>query len=158
MLRAALAFLLLTASAQAATGISEAEVRALVERQRQAWSRGDLDAYFATFAANARFTDEARGSDNAIVPYGSSTVAEARRNARRSLATTKIAEEVAIKAVAISADGRGAAIVADVRTRLETADGVRWSCAERVESFARLPQGLRAIGQTDTLVRCRRRP
>jgi hypothetical protein len=157
MLRLALGLALLATAAQAAP-VAEAEVRALVERQRQAWSRGDLDAYFATFAPGARFTDQARGSDNGIVPYGSSTVAEARRNARKALAKAKISEEVTIKAFAVSADGIGAAVVADVRTRLEGADGVRWSCAERLEAFAKLRHGLRAVSQTDTLVRCRRRP
>lgn len=157
MLRLALASAFIATAVQAAP-IAEADVRALVERQRQAWNGGDLDAYFGTFAPSARFTDQARGSDNAIVPYGSSSVAEARRNARRALTRTKVTEEIAIRAFARSADGSGAAIVADVRTRLEGPEGVRWSCAERVEAFARLRQGLRAVSQTDTLVRCRRRP
>jgi hypothetical protein len=157
LFRGVLAFALVAGAAQAAP-IAERDVRALVERQRQAWSQGNLDAYFATFASDARFTDQARGSDNAIVPYGSSSLAEARGNARRALAKGRIAEEIAIKAIAISKDGRGAAVVADVRTRIETPKGVRWSCAERIEAFAQLKGGLRAISQTDTLVRCRRAP
>jgi hypothetical protein len=153
----ALAFTLTAAAAQAAP-IAEKDVRALVECQRQAWSRGDLDAYFATFAASARFTDQARGSDNAIVPYGSSSVTEAHRNARRALLKGRIVETIAIKAVAISKDGRGAAVVADVHTRLEGPQGVRLSCAERLEAFVQTSRGLRAVSQTDTLVRCRRAP
>jgi hypothetical protein len=155
--QAALSLGVIATAAQAAP-ITQAEVRALVERQRQTWSRGDTAAYFATFAAGAVFTDQARGSDNAIVPYGSSNMPEARRNARRAFLKGRIVETIEIKAVAISADGRGAAIVGDVRTRLEGPQGVRWSCAERLEAFARLPEGLRAVRQTDTLVRCRRAP
>lgn len=157
LLQAALAISLIATGVQAAP-IAEKDVRALVERQREAWSRGDLDTYFATFAANARFTDQARGSDNAIVPYGSSSLAEARRNARRAFLKGRIVETVAIKAVAISKDGRGAAVVADVHTRLEGPQGVRQSCAERLEAFAQTSRGLRAVSQTDTLVRCKRAP
>lgn len=157
MLRLALPFMLLATAAQAAP-IVDRDVRALVERQREAWSRGDLDAYFATFSGKAVFTDQARGSDNAIVPYGSSSMAEARRNARRAFLKGRIVERIVIKAVAISKDGSGAAVVADVHTRLEGPQGVRLSCAERLEAFVDTARGLKAVSQTDTLVRCRRAP
>ena len=42
----------------------------------------------ATFTPDARFTDQALGNDNKIVPYGVSTVAQARTQARNTSRST----------------------------------------------------------------------
>lgn len=150
-----------TAAAQARmteARLSEPQVRDLVARQERAWNAGDLAAWAATYAPGAVFTDQALGSDNRIVPYGQSRLPEALAQARRTLRRSKVEESVRIRRVSISADGRGAAALADVRTRIETRGAVRWSCAERLESMALVRGRLKTVRQTDTLVRCRRAP
>lgn len=150
-----------TAAAQARmteARLSEPQVRDLVARQERAWNAGDLAAWAATYAPGAVFTDQALGSNNRIVPYGQSRLPEALAQARRTLRRSKVEESVRIRRVSISADGRGAAALADVRTRIETRGAVRWSCAERLESMALVRGRLKAVRQTDTLVRCRRAP
>src|SRR3569623_1405964 len=83
----ALGLLVLAGPAFAApAAISEAQGRALVARQSRAWNAGDLAAYFATFSPSARFTDQALGNDNKIVPYGVSTRNEAPAQSRRTQA------------------------------------------------------------------------
>lgn len=138
--------------------LTDAQVRDLLSRQEGAWNAGDLDAWAATYAADAVFTDQALGSNNRIVPYGQSRLPEALAQARRTLRRSKVEESVQVRRVSISADGRGAAALADVRTRIETKGAVHWSCAERLESMALVRGRLRGLRQTDTLVRCRRAP
>jgi hypothetical protein len=138
--------------------LTEAEVRAFAARQAQALNAGDLSAYFATFAPQARFTQQALGSDNQIVPYGTSTLPEARRQLSRAAATSRITETVTVRRVAIGGRGRGAALSAQVRTRIEGGGKVRQSCAERIATVARVGGALKTFGQTDTLVRCRTAP
>lgn len=146
------------APAAAQAPITEAEVRTLAVRQVQALNAGELAAYFATFAPQARFAQQALGSDNRIVPYGASTREEARAQLAKALAGTAIRETLDVRKVVISADGRGAALSAAVRTELTSGGRTRRSCAERLATFARVGGRLRALGQTDTLVRCRTAP
>jgi len=157
-LAAALLLLACVGTAVAQGRLTEAGVRDLVARQERAWNAGDLDAWAATYAPGAVFTDQALGSNNRIVPYGASPLPDALAQARRTLKRSKVEESVRIRRVSISADGRGAAAMADVRTRIETKGAVRWSCAERLESMALVRGRLKAVRQTDTLVRCRRAP
>jgi len=143
------------APALAEPRLTEPQVRSLAERQSRAWNAGDLAAYFATFAATARFTDQALGNDNRIVPYGVSTLAQARAQSRKTLARGKVREALSIGAVTLAADGRGAELTAEVVIDIIGAGPARRICAKRSETFALTPAGLRATGQTDTIVRCR---
>jgi hypothetical protein len=135
--------------------LSEGDVRGLVERQSRAWNAGDLAAYFATFSPAARFIDQALGNDNRIVPYGVSTLAQARAQSRRTLASAKVHETLAIEAVSIAADGRSARLSARAVSDITRASVPRRVCARRIETFEFTPAGPRATGQTDTIARCR---
>lgn len=139
----------------APAGLSEAQVRSLVERQSRAWNAGDLAGYFATFSPTARFTDQALGNDNSIVPYGASTLAQARAQSGRALAGGRMREAVTLDAVTLAPDRRSARVSAGVVSEIAGSAGPRRVCARRIETFALTPAGLRATGQTDTVVRCR---
>ncbi|HEY8004974.1 MAG TPA: nuclear transport factor 2 family protein [Phenylobacterium sp.] len=153
---AALGLLLLAGPAFAApAAITAAQVRALAERQSRAWNSGDLAAYFATFAPSARFTDQALGNDNRIVPYGVSTREQALAQSRRTLAKGAASEAATIDAVTVAPDGRSARLSARVVSKISSGGTARQVCAQRVETFELTPAGLRATGQTDTVVRCR---
>src|SRR6058998_2269301 len=84
--------LLALACIAAAPVLTEAAVRAFVARQEHAWNAGDLTGYFAGFAPGAVFVDQARANDNTIVPYGQSTVAQARRQTARAVAKGQVSE------------------------------------------------------------------
>jgi hypothetical protein len=135
--------------------LTEPQIRGLAERQSRAWNAGDLAAYFATFTPAARFTDQALGNDNRIVPYGASTLAEARAQSRKTLARGKVRETLTPGAVTVAPGGRAAQLAAEVVTDISGAAGPRRVCAKRIETFALTPAGPRATGQTDTIVRCR---
>lgn len=156
--RLALCLVLWAAPAAAQAPLTETTVRAYAASQTQAFNAGDLAAYFATFAPGAVFTVQALGSDNRITPYGASTRAEARAQLSKALARSSVVETVEVRRVAIAGAGTGAALSARVRTRIETAGRVRLSCAERLATFARVRGELKALSQTDTLVRCRTAP
>jgi hypothetical protein len=55
----------------------------------------------------------------------------------------------------VSPDGASAQAAADVVTEIAGPGPPRRVCARRAETFALTPAGLRATGQTDTIVRCR---
>jgi hypothetical protein len=151
--RAAFLILLLLATAAQASPrrLSEGEVRAFVARQSKAWNAGELSAYFALFTPDARFKDQALGSDNKVYPYGSSTLSEARTRSRRAFEGRRIQETTMIRSIALAADGRSAHVTADVVTAI----GARRSCARREQVVVATPAGLRSTGETDTVVRCR---
>jgi hypothetical protein len=158
-MRAALALvLLLAAPAAAQDRLQETGVRAFVQRQERAWNAGDLEAYFAAFDRRAVFVDQALSNENTIVPYGRSTLAEAMTQARRALGRSKVTEAGQVRAVAISLNGKGAAVAADLTTRIEHEGRVRTTCAKRLLTLARIGGRLRALSQTDTVVRCRAAP
>jgi hypothetical protein len=154
--RLAVMFLALATAASAATPtLTEPQVRAFVERQSHLWNTGDLAAYFATFTPAATFTDQALANNNKIVPYGVSTVAQARAQATRALAKSKATEQTTITAAVIAPDGASARITAHELTTITGAGSVRRVCAQRVVQVAQTPKGPRATAQTDTIVRCR---
>lgn len=144
-----------SAASAAPAPLTEPEVRAFAAGQVRALNAGDLDGYFAGFAPRAVFTSQALGSDNAIVPYGTSTVPQARAQLARTLARSKVAETVQVRKVFLGPRRTGGALSAHVRTRIETGGRTRLSCAERLMTFARAGGRLRTLSQTDTLVRCR---
>lgn len=146
---------LLAAAPAAAETITDAEIRTLAARQAERLGAGDVDGYAATFAPGAVFTQQALGSNNAVVPYGQASLAEARVQLARTLARSQVRETVDVRAVVLSASGRGAALRAFVRTRVTTEGRVRESCAWRIAGVARIGGRLRTVSQTDTLVRCR---
>jgi hypothetical protein len=151
-----LAFAAASPATAAPARLAQPQVRAFVERQSQAWNAGDLAAYFATFTPDARFTDQALGNDNKVVPYGVSSVAQARTQARKTLAKSKVRETTAVTAVSLAPDGRSARVTANTRSEITAAGAApRQVCAMRVATVAQTPQGLRTTAQTDTIVRCR---
>ncbi|HEX3699952.1 MAG TPA: hypothetical protein VHV27_04690 [Phenylobacterium sp.] len=148
--------LLAAAAAQAAPArLTAAEARSFVDRQSKAWNAGELAAYFALFTPDARFRDQALGSDNKVYPYGTSSLAEARARSRRAFAGHRIAETSTIRGVALAPDGRSARITADVVSQIGGGGGVRRSCARREQVVVATPAGPRSTGETDTVVRCR---
>jgi len=150
-----IALLIATTAEAAPARLTEAEVRAFVARQSKAWNAGDLAAYFALFTRDARFTDQARSKDGRLVPYGTSTVAEARAQAKRSLSTTRVSETTMLRQVQIAPDGKSARVVAAEDTTLTTGARTRRLCAERVMTLIATPAGPRSKGQTDTITPCR---
>ena len=146
---APLALVLLAAAAPAR--LTEPQVRAFVARQSAAWNARDLSGWAATFAADARFTDQALANSNTLVPYGSSSLPEARAQVRKTFAKGPAGEALVIDSVTLAPDGRGARVSAHA---VSTAAGRR-ICAQRVETVALTAAGLKATGQTDTIVRCR---
>lgn len=151
----ALALLLAGPALAEPARLTEPQVRSFVEHQSKAWNSGDLAAYFATFSPSARFTDQALGNDNKIVPYGVSTLDQARAQSRRTLAGGQVRETVTIDSVAIAPDGRSARVSARAVSDITKAGEARRVCARRTATFDLTPAGLRATGQTDTIVRCR---
>jgi hypothetical protein len=150
-----LALLVTTQAMAAAPRLSEPQVRAFVERQSRAWNAGDLAAYFATFTPQARFADQALSNENKVVPYGVSTLAQARAQTRKTMAKSKVRETSTVSAVTIAPDGQTARVAARTVSDIATAGAARRICAVRVETVALTPAGVRSTGQTDTIVRCR---
>jgi hypothetical protein len=134
--------------------IAEPEVRAFVARQEQAWNAGELDRYFAGFTPDARFTDQAYVGDKPPVPYGTSTAAQARAQARRTRGKSR--ERGEIRRIEIAADGRSATVTSRVGSSVETAGKARRLCASRVQTLVMSGARLRATSQTDTFVKCSR--
>lgn len=142
-------------AAAAPARLGEAEVRAFVARQSKAWNDGDLAVYFRLFTPDATFTDQGRAKDGRVVPYGVSTVAKARAQAKRSLAKSKVSETTAIRAIALAADGRGARVTSAEQTIITKDGRARRLCAERLQTLVLTSAGLRSKGQVDTYVSCR---
>jgi hypothetical protein len=151
---ALLLFTLAAGSAQAqAARVTEADIHAFAARQEQAWNAGDLDRYFAGFTADARFTDQAYVGDKPPVPYGTSTLAEAKAQARR--AAGKSRERGEIRRIEIAPDGRSARVTSRVGSTVEASGKPpRRLCASRLQTLVMSGGGLRASGQTDTFVKC----
>jgi len=147
--------LTLPLAAHAAPRLTEPEVRAFVDRQSKAWNAGDLAGYFALYARGSTFTDQGRAKDGRTALYGTSTMAEARAQARRTFAGAKVRETSAIRAVRIAPDGTSAVVDLTVDTAITKGARTRRSCAERTQTLVATPAGLRSKGQTDTVVFCR---
>ena len=154
-----LALLIAASPALAApAALTEPQVRAFVEHQSRAWNAGDLPGYFATFTPDAKFADQALGNDNKIVPYGVSTLAEARAQTRKVMAKSRLSETTTVTAITLAPGARSARVTARTVSEIATAGAVRRVCALRVETVIATPAGPRAAGQTDTVVRCGARP
>lgn len=137
--------------------ITEADARAFFARQELAWNAGQLGRYFAAFTPDARFTDQAYvGKDDPPVPYGTSTLAQARAQAAKALKAGKVREIGRIQRVEIAADGRSARIVSGETSSVESGGRTRYFCATRTQVLVLDKSGLRSRGQTDTFIRCPR--
>jgi hypothetical protein len=151
-----LAAALLAAAPAWAAGLSEGQVRAFVAQQQRAWNAGDLAAYFAAFQPDAVFTDQYRTPAGQVVPYGASTLAQARVHTRKFRSAAKVSEAGEIVRIALGADGRTAQVDSHVTSRTEGAKGLRVTCAERRQQLVFAAGQLRSKGQTDTFTRCPR--
>jgi hypothetical protein len=146
---------LLATSAHAEARLTDTQARAFVARQQRAWNAGDLERYFTGFTSEARFTDQAYVGDKPPVPYGTSTLAEARTQARRGGARSREAAEV--RRVEIAPDGRSARVTSRVGSTVTRDGRVRRLCASRVQTLVLARGAVRSRGQTDTYIRCRAR-
>ncbi|MFZ5720500.1 MAG: hypothetical protein ACOY5Y_13675 [Pseudomonadota bacterium] len=146
---------LLAGPAAAQTLITEAEARAFVARQERLWNAGDLDAYFAGFAPEATFTDQAYVGDKPPVPYGTSTRAEAERLARRAQSRGRPTQTGRVLRVEIAPGGASAKVVLAVGSTAPDKAGPRRLCAARTVTLVRDGAALRAREQVDTYVKCR---
>ena len=151
-----LATAVLSAAPAWGAGLSEAQVGAFVARQERAWNAGALDLYFSTFRPDAVFTDQYRTPAGQLVPYGSSTVAEARAQSRKFLAASDVSERGEIVRIALGSDGHTAQVVSRVVSRIQGPKGLRITCAERRQEVVLASGELRSKGQTDTFSRCPR--
>lgn len=145
---------LIATPALAQPAITEAQVRAFLARQEAAWNAGELDRYFAGFTPQARFTDQAYVGDKPPVPYGTSTLTEARTQARKALARSRTRQANRITRVRIAADGRSAQVVSHVASTVDTGGKVRHLCAYRGQAILLSGGRLLSNGQTDTYFKC----
>jgi len=150
-----LALALAPGAALAQPALTEAAVRDFVARQEQAWNAGALDRFFAGFAPDAQFTDQAFvGADKPPVPYGTSTLAQAHAQSRRALAKSRSREAGRIISLRLAPDGRSAQVVSRITTTLETGGKVRRLCASRGQAVILRDGRLVSRGQTDTFLKC----
>lgn len=158
--RLALLAALAATAAQAAstTRLTERAVRAFVARQEAAWNARDTKAWAALFLPDARFVDQARGSDNSVVPYGTSTLAQATDQAQRFFAKATFRETAQVTRVQIAPDGASARVFGresiDVR---EPDRPPRTLCSETEQTLVLQAGRILSRGQTDTSVRCNAR-
>lgn len=149
-----IAFSLLAMPAVAQPALTDAQVRAFVASQEQAWNAGALDRFFAAFTADARFTDQAYAGDKPPVPYGTSPLAEARVQAAKARTRIKTREAGQVTKVQIEVGGRSARVVTRVATTVETGGAVRRLCAYRGQALVLQGGRLLSNGQTDTFFKC----
>lgn len=140
--------------ALAQSALTEATVRAFLARQEQAWNAGALGAYFAGFTPDARFTDQAYVGDKPPVPYGTSTLVEAKAQSHRARVRGRSREDGRIVSLRISSDGRAAQVVSRVTTTVESAGKTRRLCASRGQAVVLRGGRLFSTGQTDTFFKC----
>lgn len=150
-----LLLVLLAGPALAAAGITDDAVRAFVARQERAWNGGEVDAYFAAFTPQARFTDQAYVGDKPPVPYGTSTRAEAKAQAKKALAEGKSREAAKVTRIEIAPDGQSAKVTLSVGSIVESGGRSRRLCASRTLRLVLQAGALKGGDQTDTYVRCR---
>lgn len=148
--------LLISSPAIAQVAITDAAARAFVTRQERAWNSGDAAAYFASYAPGATFTDQAYVGDKAPVPYGTSTLPQARAQVRKALARAKASETVQVQRITPTADGRAVIVLARVASTLQTAGKTRRLCAVRRQTLILLRGDLISNGKTDTYYPCPR--
>jgi hypothetical protein len=146
---------LIAAPALAASRITDPAVPAVGAPQEQAWNAGDLEAYFAGFTAQARFTDQAYVGDKPPVLYGVSTRAEAKAQAKKARARGGSREAARIVRIAIAADGQSATVQMVVGSRVVQDGRSRRMCASRTLDLTLDAGVLKGGDQTDTYVKCR---
>src|SRR4051812_44215187 len=151
MRRLVLLLALIAPPALAQARLTDASVGAFVAHQERAWNAGDLAGYFAGFTPDARFTDQAYVGEKPPVPYGTSTLDQARTQARKALKGDKPHETGRILRIVIAADGRSARVDSTVASQVKA----RRLCASRTQVVVLQKGGLRSRGQTDTFIRCR---
>ncbi len=151
------ALFIATAATAAPAQITEASARAFIARQEAAWNARDARAWAGFFTPDARFVDQARGSDNSVVPNGTSTLTQATAQARRFFAKTKFHETAEVARVEIAADGRSARVIGRETIRIEASGGrpPRTLCTETQHTLVLQGGRILSRGQTDTAVRCR---
>lgn len=148
----------LSVAAAAEARLTEAAVRAFVERQEAAWNARDVRAFAATFTADAVFVDQARNSNGGVTSNGSSTLAQATAQAKRFFAKSHFQATGVVDSVTIAPDGRSARVVGHEVTRIE-ATGQRPAhalCAQTAQTLVLTGGRILSKGQTDTDVRCPR--
>jgi len=144
------------AQAQPGGSLTEAAVRDFLVRQQRAWNAGEVDRYFALYAPDATFTDQARTPQGEIAPYGTSTLGQARAQTRKFLAAAKVRETGYVRRIELAPDRRSARVTTDAVSRTERAGKAQTTCVTRVQTLTLTGRGLRSSGQTDTLFRCPR--
>jgi len=152
-----LVVLALAATALASPGkLTEPAVRAFLAKQEAAWNAEDARGWAALFTPDARFVDQALGSDNKVVVNGASTLAQATAQAQRFFAKSSFRETAEVKRIEIAPDGRSARVLAMETIRIEQPDRpARTLCTETQHDLVFAGGGVRSRGQTDTAVRCR---
>ncbi|HET6969987.1 MAG TPA: hypothetical protein VFH92_02580 [Phenylobacterium sp.] len=144
----------LAGPAWAAPRITDAAARDFLARQERLWNARDLANFFATYAPAAVIADQARTGDGKIVPYGSSTVAQARAQAKRALARSRVSQASEVLSVAVAPDGRSARTLQRQTSRIETGGKVRMVCGESAQTLGLAGGRIVSMAQTDTVVRC----
>jgi hypothetical protein len=148
-----------TAADTAPARLTEPAARAFVAHQTAAWNARDAAAWAALFTPDARFVDQARGSDNSVVPNGRSTLSQATAQARRFFARSHFHAPADIDRIEIAPDGRSARVLGRETTRLEPpGQPARTLCAETEQTLVLAAGRLLSQGQTDTAVRCKAAP
>jgi uncharacterized protein (TIGR02246 family) len=138
--------------------LTEPAVRAFVARQEAAWNARDAAAFAATFTPDARFVDQAVGSDNRVVVNGTSTLSQATAQARRFFARSRFHEDVTVERVEIAQDAASARVSGHEVTRIERpGQADRVLCALTEQTVILAGGRLRSRGQTDTAIRCQAR-
>lgn len=143
------------AATPATAQVRDVDARAFAARQEAAWNAGRLEAYFAAFTPDATFTDQAYVGDKPPVPYGTSTLVEARANARKAFARKPWPREAGRVLRVEATSDSGARVVSVVGSTVWEAGRPRRLCATRVQVLATVRGELRARSQTDTYVKCR---
>jgi hypothetical protein len=154
----ALLILIVAPTAQASEAVlTDASVRAFVNRQEAAWNAKDARAFAATFTAEAQFVAQARDSHGGLTSNGRSTVAQATAQARRFFAKSRFHETGVIDRVIIAPDGRTAQVLGHVTTQIETPGRTPQKlCAETLQTVTLGKGRMLSQGQTETDVRCPR--
>jgi hypothetical protein len=150
----AVVFAAVAVPALAATRVTEADVRAFLARQEGLWNARDIPGFFATYAPGAVITAQARTGDGKVVPYGASTLAQARAQAKRFFATARVQETSEVLRVEIAPDGRSARTLVRQTSRIATRGRVRVVCGESAQTLALVGGRLASRAQTDTVLRC----
>jgi ketosteroid isomerase-like protein len=153
---ALLAAIVLASGAQAAgTRLTEAAVRAFCAHQEAAWNAGDVNAWAATYTPDAVIVDQAQNSQGGLTVTGSSTLAQARAQAKRFFAKSRVNETSSIDSVTIAADGRSARVYDHEVSHIETPGRpARTLCGQSVATLVLVRGRILASSQTDTAIRC----